>query len=132
MYDVGIKRRFYARHYLVGDFGEETQPHGHQYEAEWSCRVEGLDENGFAVDIALMEEALDRVLERISGVLLNEQGYFQGRQASVEHLAVFLWLELAADLDKLGFDASRLIETTVKIWESETAWASYTTAELGS
>lgn len=130
MFNVGITRRFYARHFLVGDFGEETRPHGHIYTVEWSCRAGELDRNGFAVDIALMEDALDRVVERISGVLLNDQGYFQGRQPSVEHLAVYLWLELAGVLRELDFEFSRLSETEVKIWESETAWASYSTTDF--
>ena len=132
MFEVGIVGKFHARHYLVGDFGEETQPHGHDYRVEWTCRRDELDQNGFSVDIALMEEALEVVLAGMSGVLLNDREYFRGKQPSVEHLALFLWRELKDALGRRGFELSGLTGTEVRIWESDTAWASYSTEDPGA
>lgn len=137
LYQVGIKRKFVARHYLVGDFGDESRPHEHVYTAEWICSAEGLDTSGFAVDISIMESALEQVLKGISGRLLNELEFFQGWkpgeepgcqsgcQPSVENVARFILTELFGLLERLRYDTSMITEAEVRIWESETAWASY-------
>ena len=65
MYQVGIKNKFRARHFLVGDFGEETLPHEHEYMVEWICATHVLDENGFSMNIAVMEEKLQNLIDQI-------------------------------------------------------------------
>jgi 6-pyruvoyl-tetrahydropterin synthase len=127
MYSVGIKRQFTTGHFLVGDFGEETKPHSHVYTAEWFCSTDELDENDFAVNIALMEEVLERVVDGLSDKLLNDLDFFKGRQASVENLARFILRSLVGPLEKGGMDLARIKSTELRVWESETAWASFTT-----
>jgi 6-pyruvoyl-tetrahydropterin synthase len=125
MYRVGIKRPFVCRHFLVGDFEGETRPHSHDYTAEWLCSTEGLDANGFAVDIALLEATLERILESISGRLLNELPFFQDTQTSVENVARYIQEEALRALEEAGFDLKSLLDSEIRIWESETAWASF-------
>jgi len=137
LYQVGIKRKFVARHYLVGDFGDESRPHEHVYTAEWTCSAEGLDGSGFAVDISIMESTLEQVLKGISGRLLNDLEFFQswkpggepgrqtGCQPSVENVARFILTELFSSLERQRYDTCIISEAEVRIWESETAWASY-------
>ena len=90
MYRVGVKGKFQARHFLVGDFGDETTPHSHEYTVNWSLKTVDLDENGFSLDIALLEETLEIVLRDLDERLLNDFAFFETRQPSVENTASFL------------------------------------------
>lgn len=125
MYQVGIKNTFRASHFLIGDFAEETLPHEHEYVVEWICSTNVLDENGFSVDIAVMEEELQRLSDGTQGKLLNDLEFFKGRQVSVENLAHYIHSALLESLAKRSFSLESIQEYQVKIWESETAWAAY-------
>jgi len=125
MYQVGIKNKFRASHFLVGDFDEETLPHEHEYVVEWICTTNVLDENGFSVNIAVMEEELQHLIDEIQGKLLNDLEFFKDRQVSVENMAHYLHTALVQALSRRGFSLESVIEFQVKIWESETAWAAY-------
>jgi 6-pyruvoyltetrahydropterin/6-carboxytetrahydropterin synthase len=125
MYSVGIKNRFRARHFLRGDFGRESAPHAHTYELEWICRTAELDANGFAVDIALLEELLAAEVKAVRGLLLNELEFFRDRQPSVENMARYLHQRLQEALRGRGYDVARLRGAELRIWESPRAWASH-------
>jgi 6-pyruvoyl-tetrahydropterin synthase len=125
MYQVGIRNKFRATHFLRGDFAEETLPHEHEYIVEWICSTNVLDENGFSVDIAVMEEQLQRLIDRIQGKSLNDLEFFKERQVSVENLAQYIHTDLVERLKKQNFSLESVIEFQIKIWESETAWAAY-------
>jgi 6-pyruvoyl-tetrahydropterin synthase len=125
MYQVGIRNKFGATHFLRGDFAEETLPHEHEYIVEWICSTNVLDENGFSVDIAVMEEQLQRLIDRIQGKSLNDLEFFKERQVSVENLAQYFHTDLVEGLKKQDFSLESVIEFQIKIWESETAWAAY-------
>ena len=125
MYQVGIRNKFTAGHFLVGDFAEETRPHQHEYQVEWICSTNVLDENGFSVNIAVMEEELEKLTAGMRGRLLNDLDFFKNRQVSVENMAHYMHTELLEALKAKGFSLESIREFQVKIWESETAWAAY-------
>jgi 6-pyruvoyltetrahydropterin/6-carboxytetrahydropterin synthase len=125
MFKVGVKHEFNASHALVGDFGDETIPHSHTYMLDWNLAVRELDENGFSMNIANLEEAIARTAAQMDGLYLNDQPFFTGRQPSVENMAVYLDTLLNEKLESLGEDLSRLMWTEVRIWENDYAWASY-------
>ncbi len=125
MYQVGIKNRFQARHFLRGDFAEESSPHEHAYELEWVCATEGLDQNGFSLDIALLEELLEKEVQAVRGVLLNDLEFFRERQPSVENMAHFFHWRLMEALRRRVDAASRVVRAKLRVWESPQAWASY-------
>ena len=137
MYRVGIKRAFEASHFLIGDFGNETRPHSHEYSAHWIIETETLDRNGFSANIALMEELLEETTESLREVQLNDLPFFRGKQPSVENTAQFLLQELFRKIRAAGKDAGkagendsgielyRLKKSEMQVWESPNAWASY-------
>ena len=123
MYQVGIARSLRARHALSGDFGDESRPHEHVYRVEWSCAADDLDADGFAVDISLMEQHLEKLAGELDGMFLNELSFFRRIQVSVENLSRYLFDTLMACLD--ANLRIRISTSEIKVWESETAWASY-------
>ncbi len=131
MFKVGIKNSFRSVHSLQGDFGPEAVSHEHEYTVEWICCTAGLDANGFAVDIALLEETLAEVISRIRGENLNRLEFFSERQVSVENLALFLHSSLSKGLEETGQELSTIRESEVRVWESDTAWASFISPGMG-
>ncbi len=125
MFLVGVKNSFKASHFLRGVDAGESLPHEHEYVVEWRCCTNTLDENGFSVDISLMEEALGQLVEQLRGKSLNDLAFFKERQVTVENLALYLHKTLFAALERRGFHLDSIREARVKIWESETAWAAY-------
>lgn len=123
MFRTGVRRRLNARHFLAGDFGEESVPHSHPYEVELVCSSNHLDSNGFSTDIAAMETALEEALRGIDDVLLNDLPFFSDRQPSLENLCVYLVQSLRQSLAATSAASNQPLE--IRIWESETAWASY-------
>ena len=145
MYRVGVKQKMDVGHFLIGDFGEESVPHRHDYEVEWRFDVSDLDSNGFAVDIAWMRELLELVAEELRGTMLNDHPFFKTRQTSVENFSRFVMSRLAEIADSIfefdeegpelvrsdddpirrdnPFDSAKCSE--IIVWESEDAWASF-------
>lgn len=125
MYEVGVTTSFRARHYLRGDFGDESRPHGHTYRVEWRCSITELDRNGFAVDISVVEAAISRVARDTEGRLLNDLPFFGDRQPSLENFAAYVSERVIAEIGPSLPPPPTLIGTVVRVWESDTAWASF-------
>ena len=123
MFSAGVSRPLRARHYLVGDFGDESTPHSHPYRIELVSSTPSLDDNGFSTDIAAMEAVLEEVLGSIDDVLLNDLPWFAGRQPSLENLALYLVERLRDGLEARGAAPEEPLE--IRIWENEHAWAGY-------
>ncbi len=125
MYSTGIKNSFTARHKLIGDFGDESLPHEHSYVIEWICTVLELDENGFGVNIDILNEKLEKITESLNRTFLNDLAFFKGKQTSIENTAHYITVSLFKELENESYPVSTIERSEVKIWESETAWASY-------
>lgn len=123
-FEVGVLEGFSARHYLVGgDFGPEGELHSHDYRVEVIVSGRSLDSHGFLVDIVRLKAELERLLDRLRGRTLNELPELEGQNPGVEVVSRTMALALRDALSDEG------IETlTVKLWENESAWASYRVA----
>ena len=122
MYDVAVSREFDAIHYLVGgDWGDENKPHSHHYMVEVVLSGKTLDRFGYIVDIDLIDQAMDELVKRLAGKMLNDLPDFAGLNPSIEHFSR-IWCH--ALLEKLTVD--HLTSIRVRIWENDVAWAGYT------
>jgi 6-pyruvoyltetrahydropterin/6-carboxytetrahydropterin synthase len=121
MYRLAIGRAFTARHYLVGgDWGAENVPHAHAYRVEVRLAADGLDRNGYIVDLEELEAVLERIVARYRDRLLNDLPEFEGLNPSIEHFSRCFFVHLAE-----GLGGERFAEMEVRLWETEDAWASY-------
>src|SRR5512141_861976 len=107
MYELGIKRDFIARHFLVGgDWGPENFPNSHHYVLELQLEGSELDQHGYLVDIVDVEKHL------------NEKPEFAGLNPSIENFARILATALSERIK-----AENISELKVVLWENESAWA---------
>jgi len=121
MYSVAVLKDLISQHYLIGgDWGAESAPHSHHYRIELILEGPELDQHGFLVNILDIQKALDALINHYSDQTLNDLPEFAGANPSLERFARILCQSLAAHLQ-----ASRLRSITVRLWENEFAWASY-------
>jgi 6-pyruvoyltetrahydropterin/6-carboxytetrahydropterin synthase len=125
-YTVGVLRDFVASHFLFGgDWGRENQPHAHHYELEAVFAGEALDRHGYLVDIAVVKEHLDALVARFRDKMLNDVPELAGQNPGLEPLARVLAEGLARTLAP-ALATKTLSSLTIKLWENDEAFASYT------
>jgi len=123
-FQVGVLLDFIAQHYLFGgDFGPEGSLHSHHYRVELTVSGRELDGHGFLVDIVRLREELARVVDGYRDRTLNELADFAGLNPGVEVVARAMAVSLAGALGGENMGA-----LTIKLWENDTAWASYRVA----
>lgn len=121
MYTLAVQRSFTAYHYLVGgDWGAENQRHAHDYILELRLEAATLDQHGYCVDIVQVEAALDAFVARHADATLNDLPAFSGLNPSIEHFC-----RIAAEELRTQITAPNLTALSVRIWESDIAWAEY-------
>ena len=121
MYELGIKRDFIARHFLVGgDWGRENFPNSHHYVLELQLEGSELDRHGYLVDIVDVEKHLDEIVNYYREQMLNEKPEFAGLNPSIENFARILATALSERIK-----AENISELKVVLWENESAWAAY-------
>lgn len=117
-FTVAVKRRFIARHYLVGgDWGDENHEHSHHYGVEVSLEGAQLNEHGYVADIVEIEARIDGIIERIKEKTLNELAEFSGLNPSIERLAAIICQSLLTNI------APGISAVCVRIFEDDAAWA---------
>lgn len=121
MYTLCLKRKFIARHFLIGgDWGRENEPHAHGFEVELRLKAGKLDRHGYLVDLLDVETILDAVVDRYRDTMLNDQPPFAGKNPSLERFCRILWDELSETVTRAGAEAF-----SVRLWENEDAWAEW-------
>jgi 6-pyruvoyltetrahydropterin/6-carboxytetrahydropterin synthase len=121
MYELGIKRDFIARHFLVGgDWGPENFPNSHHYVLELQLEGSELDQHGYLVDIVEVDKNLDEIVNYYKEQMLNEKPEFAGLNPSIENFARILATSLSERIK-----AKNISEIKVVLWENESAWAAY-------
>lgn len=120
-YCVAVKRDFVAQHYLIGgDWGAENEWHSHHYVVEVQLYGSSLNQHGYLVDIVDIETNLEAVVAYYRDKTLNDLPEFAGLNPSIEHFSRILCEQIAARIQ-----ADTLDSLTIKLWENEIAWASY-------
>ena len=121
MYELGIKRDFIARHFLIGgDWGPENFPNSHHYVLELQLEGSELDQHGYLVDIVDVEKHLDDIVNYYKEQMLNEKSEFAGLNPSIENFARILAISLSERIK-----AENISEIKVVLWENDSAWAAY-------
>lgn len=124
MYELMVRRDFVAQHFLtVPNCGPENEWHSHHFEVEVTLTGERLNENGYLVDIVEVKDGIDDLVSRYRDHTLNDLPEFEGLNPSIEHFARIFCEKLQS-----AITASNLSGMSVRIWEDEEAWASYSTS----
>lgn len=121
MYTLGLHKTFIAQHYLISeDAGPEHHRHSHPYQLDVRVAGDSLDQQGYLIDITVLEDLLDRIVAQYQDATLNDLEAFQGLNPSLEHFARIIAQQI---LEELSTGPLRRLE--VRLWEDPDTWAEY-------
>jgi 6-pyruvoyltetrahydropterin/6-carboxytetrahydropterin synthase len=120
MYELAVRSSFSAAHRLIDYQGKCENLHGHNWKVEAKVVSEKLDKRGMVIDFKKIKQGLKQVLDRLDHTYLNELKYFKDHSPTSEHIARYIYLELASLIKK---NMVTLKEVTV--WETDNSSATY-------
>lgn len=121
MFEITIEETFVAGHALRNYKGKCENVHGHNYRCHVTVTGQELNDIGLLVDFVELKKVLHGVLDRLDHQWLNEFPPFDVLNPSAENIAKFIYDEVSLGLK--GRPGARL--ASVKLWETDTASATY-------
>ena len=122
MYRIGVECRFSAAHRLEGHRGRCSRLHGHSWRVEAVFAADEISSGGMLLDFDDARAALEDAVAPFDHRFLNEVEPFDRVAPTAENVA----REVFDRLDSRASGSSwRAGLESVKVWESEDAWASY-------
>jgi 6-pyruvoyltetrahydropterin/6-carboxytetrahydropterin synthase len=121
MFDVMIRTRFSAAHFLRGYAGRCESLHGHNWRVEVSVTGTHLDAVGLLLDFKVLKDQVKAVLEELDHTLLNDHPAFRTTNPTSERVAEWLHARIVAALARPDLRVA-----SVRVWESEDSAATYT------
>lgn len=120
MYELTIETRFAAAHQLRGYKGRCENLHGHSWKVQVSVGSDRLNDIGLAIDFGELKAMTNEVVSTLDHGMLNEIFPFTEINPSSENIAKWIFESL-----KKRVDSENLELSSVTVWESETASATY-------
>lgn len=121
MYQLTVRRRFCAAHFLREYAGKCANMHGHNYDVEITVTGPELDEIGMLMDFGELKSICDAVIDRYDHALLNDLEEFAEKNVTSENLAAEIFTRVKARLDAGSVQVSQ-----VKLWETPDSAVTYT------
>lgn len=120
VFEVYVKTHFSAAHFLAGYDGDCARVHGHNWIIEVHVQCLRLDELGIGLDFRDIKAAVNEVTKDLDHSNLNELAAFKDSNPTSENIAMFLYKELSARINRVHVRVSR-----VKVSETPGAGAAY-------
>ncbi|MBI2871260.1 MAG: 6-carboxytetrahydropterin synthase QueD [Candidatus Omnitrophica bacterium] len=121
MFEIKVTEQFCASHQLRGHDGRCENLHGHNWQVDVAAESRELDKIGVVVDFEEVKRTLHDILEEFDHRNLNDCPPFDnGKNPTAELLAEHIY----ASLEK-AFGAGRFRFTSVTVWETKDACATY-------
>jgi 6-pyruvoyltetrahydropterin/6-carboxytetrahydropterin synthase len=120
MYELTIETGFASAHQLRGYKGKCEKMHGHNWKVQISVTAERLNEIDLVIDFHDLKRVANEVVSPLDHAYLNEIFPFTEKNPSSENIAKWIYDSMNK---KLSEDNVRV--SSVTVWESDTASASY-------
>ncbi|GBE06293.1 6-carboxy-5,6,7,8-tetrahydropterin synthase [bacterium BMS3Abin10] len=120
MYELMIETQFSAAHQLREYKGKCENMHGHNWKVQIVVAAEKLNEIGLGMDFHDLKRISNEVVSTLDHAVLNEIFPFTEINPSSENIAKWLY-------DSIGkkTEGGNITMSSVTVWESETASATY-------
>lgn len=119
MYRLWVKDHFQAAHRLPDHPGKCSRLHGHTYRVEVCVAGEKLGGGEMLMDLGELKQTVSQALAPLDHSFLNEVPELQGQIPTAENLCRYLYRVVQAEIP------THVLVEEVRVWESETAGASY-------
>ena len=124
MFEITIEESFAAGHALRNYRGKCENVHGHNYRCQVQVEGEDLDDIGLLVDFVELKRVVHSVLDRMDHQWLNDWPPFDKLNPSAENMARYFYQQVSGEL-RGGARQNPIRVAEVKIWETDTATATY-------
>jgi 6-pyruvoyltetrahydropterin/6-carboxytetrahydropterin synthase len=121
MYQLMIETSFASAHQLRGYKGKCENLHGHNWKVQVSVKAEKLNDIDIAIDFHDLKKITNNVVSSLDHKYLNDIFPFTEKNPSSENVARWIFESLKEKLSSYG----NIKISTVTVWESETASATY-------
>jgi len=126
MYELTVELSFSSAHNLREYDGNCERLHGHNWRVEVSVASDELDRLGMVMDFRTLKSVAGEVIDGLDHRYLNETPPFDAENPTAEHIAAFIFRQVAQRLSSVAGAAGRSIRVSrVKVWESGKSAASY-------
>jgi len=125
MYELKVKTRFAAAHFLTDYEGQCARLHGHTWLVKVVVRGSELDDKGMLVDFKVLKQAINEAVSGLDHQNLNALEHFKeggAQNPTAENLAHYLYYYLR---DRLADFTPSVQITRVQVNESPEAAAVY-------
>jgi 6-pyruvoyltetrahydropterin/6-carboxytetrahydropterin synthase len=124
MFEVSVEETFAAGHALRNYRGKCENVHGHNYRVRVTIGGADLDSAGLLVDFVEIKRVLRAIIEKLDHQFLNDIEPFDKLNPTAENMARYFHEEITEHLDS-GARENPVRVSEVKIWETDTATATY-------
>ena len=121
MYELTVETGFASAHQLRGYKGKCENMHGHNWKVQISVTAERLNEIDIGIDFHDLKRMAEEVIAPLDHAFLNDIFPFTEKNPSSENIAKWIFDSLRKKLQEN--DTIRV--SSVTVWESDTASASY-------
>ncbi len=122
MYELMVESSFSAAHQLRGYKGKCERLHGHNWRVQVTVSSERLNEIDLVIDFHELKKMVKEVISGLDHSFLNEVFPFTEINPSSENIAKWLYDSIKKKIEK---DYKAINLSSVTVWESETASATY-------
>ncbi len=119
MFEISVRGKFSAAHFVRGYKGDCASGHGHTYRVEVTVIKKKLDKIGFAYDFKKLEKRLNTILKELDHTNLNQLPFFRKRNPTAEWLGLYIFKKLKKIIGDVALKS-------VTIWEGDDNKAVYT------
>ena len=121
MYKLMIETSFASAHQLRGYKGKCENLHGHSWKVQVYVAAEKLDEIDIAIDFHDLKRMTNEIVSQLDHKFLNDLFPFTEKNPSSENIAKWIY----ESLKKRLIEYPSVSISSVTVWESETASATY-------
>ena len=121
MFEVSVEQTFAAGHALRNYKGKCENVHGHNFKVQVVIEGEKLDETGLLVDFLDVKAAMQKIIDRLDHVFLNDVAPIDVKNPSAENIAEYFYTEMTRSLKS----AVEIRVRDVTVWETDIQSATY-------
>lgn len=125
MYELTVIVEFEAAHRIVDYPGKCDRLHGHNWIVEVTVAGEKVNALGMLIDFKDLKREVNRTIERLDHVYLNELDAFQEENPTAEHIAKYIFEQVG----KSTLLGGEIKIKSVKVWESPKSAVMYSKGE---